>query len=67
MSDTIGQAELELGQITNTMQAEAFHRRWLGATGTLRLLAARNPALSHYYRRLHQQWRRSAAASPRTG
>jgi hypothetical protein len=58
VNDIIGQAEQELELITTKGEAEVYHRRWLGATGTLRLMAAKSPALSHYYRCLHREWRR---------
>ena len=59
MSDVIGQAEQELERITSKGEAEAYHRRWLGPTGTLRLMAAKEPGFSHYYRRLRLHWRRT--------
>jgi hypothetical protein len=60
MSDIIGQAEQELERITNKREAAVYHRRWLGVSGTLRLMAVKSPGLSHYYRCLHREWRRRA-------
>ena len=61
MTDVIGQAEQELERITSKGEAEAYHRRWLGPMGTLRLMAAKDPGFSHYYRRLRLHWRRLAS------
>ena len=60
MTDVIGRAEQELERVTNAGEAADYHRRWLGAGGTLRLMAGRDPALSHYYRRLRREFRRRA-------
>jgi hypothetical protein len=65
VNDPIGQAEQELGQISNKGEAEAYHRRWLGVTGALRSMAAKEPGFSHYYRRLHREWQRSSRRQER--
>ena len=61
VNDTIGRAEQELERITNKAEAAIYHRRWLGTTGALALLARNNQALSHYYRSLRREWRRRVA------
>ena len=61
MNDIIGHAEHELEQISTLGEAQAYHRRWLGVAGALRVMAAKEPALSHYYRSLCREWRRTAS------